>query len=88
MKIERRLFIEVKSHWSYVCILAEKFELAGWKVLFRPELNAIDIIKYRYDGFDVEDDMRKIIDQVQTNWGCIRAIYDLYDTERQVRWVE
>ena len=88
MKIERRLFIEVKSHWSYVCILAEKFEMSGWKVHFRPELNAIDIIKYRYDGSDVEDDMRKIINQVQTNWGCIRAIYDLNDTERQVRWVE
>ena len=88
MKIERRLFIDPKSHWSYVCVLCETLELNGWKVVFRPELNAVDIIKYRYDGGDLVDDMEKIIKAIVTQWGRIRTIYELKDTERQVRWVE
>jgi len=88
MKIERRLFIHEKSHWSYVCVLAERFEMKGWKVFFRPELNAIDILKYSYDGYDAVDDMEQIVEAVglHTMTGTVRAIYDLNDPERQVRY--
>lgn len=88
MKIERRLFIDVKSHWSYVCVLAENFEQGGWKIIFRPELNAIDIVKYRHDGFDVKDDMEEIIDSIVTSKGRIRTIYNIMEDGRTVRWVE
>ena len=91
MRVERRLFIDVKSHWSYVCVLCEKLELGGWKVVFRPELNAVDIIKYTYDGYDDPvDDMEQTIKQVgyKTGAGTVRSIYDLVDPNRQVRWYE
>lgn len=90
MKIERRLFINPKSHWSYVCVMAERFELKGWKVFFRPEINSIDILKYSYDGYDVVDDMNDVIKVVghSAPAGAIQAIYDLNDPCRQVRFIE
>lgn len=88
MRIERRIFPDIRSGFSYVCVLAEKLEMAGWKVTFRPDINAIDILKYRYDGIDVVDDMENVINSVNTGRGAIRAIYDLHDEDRQVRWVE
>ncbi len=90
MRIERRLFFDVKSHWSYVCIMCEKLELAGWKIVFRPELNAVDIIKYTYDGYDPVDNMEQTMKQVdyKNGFGTIRSIYDLVDPNRQVRWYE
>ena len=88
MWIERRLFIELKSHWSYVCVLAERFELKGWKVIFRPELNAIDVIKYTYDGSDFKDDIEEIIKSIDTTRGRIRSVYELKNDDNMVRWVE
>ena len=88
MRIERRLFIDVKSHWSWVCVLSEKFELCGWHVLFHPEINAIDIVKYRYDGLDLVDDMREIIDNIGSTRGAVRAIYDLTNDKNITRWIE
>lgn len=87
MRVERRLFIEVKSHWSYVCVLCELFETHGWRVVMRPELNAVDICKYRYDGVDVDDDMMDILSKVKTQWGMVRSIYDLHDPEREIRFI-
>lgn len=88
MIIERRIFPDIRSGFSYVCALAEKFETSGWKVIFRPDLNAIDIIKYNYDGYEVDDDMKGIINSLNTGRGEIRAIYDLHDPTRQIRWLE
>lgn len=88
MKIERRLFIDVRSHWSWVCVLAEKFEMAGWKVMFRPELNAIDVLKYRYDGHEIKDDMEEVLKVVDSQKGRIRVAYDKVDDEKMVRWIE
>ena len=88
MRIERRLFIEVKSHWSYVCALCELFETHGWKVVMRPDLNAVDVIKYRFDGFDIVDDMPDILSKMKSQWGDVRSIYDLNDPDRVVRYIE
>lgn len=88
MRIERRLFIDVKSHWSYVCVLAEKLELKGWRVMFRPELNAIDILKYSYDGFDAVDDMTDILSSTGSQWGFVRSIYDIDKQDDLTRWIE
>lgn len=88
MRIERRLFIDVKSHWSYVCVLSEKLEMNGWKIFFHPELNAIDIVKYSYDGYEIEDDMKKIIDSIGSTRGMIRTIYDLTNNKNITRWIE
>lgn len=87
-RIERRIFFDVKSHWSYVCILCEKMELAGWKVIMRPDLNAVDIIKYRYDGYELEDDLLKILHSVDTRWGVVRSVFDLKSEENKVKWYE
>lgn len=88
MRIERRLFIDVKSHWSYVCILVEKLELKGWRVMFRPELNAIDILKYSYDGYDIVDDLSTIISSTGSQWGIVRSIYDIDKDDKLTRWLE
>ena len=88
MRIERRLFIDVKSHWSYVCILSEKLMLSGWNVTFRPELNAIDIVKFRYDGLPLEDNMKEIVNSVDGTKGVVRTIYDLSDDMKMTRWIE
>ena len=88
MRLERRLFIDVKSHWSYVCVLSEKLQLSGWQIYFHPEINAIDVVKYRYDGFDVEDDMKEIIDGIDSTRGAVRAIYDLTNDKNITRWIE
>ena len=88
MRIERRLFIEVKSHWSYVCVLCEKLMLSGWQVFIRPELNAIDIVKFSYDGHDVKDDMSEILSNMGSQWGFVRSVYDLNDPTRIIRMIE
>lgn len=88
MRIERRLFIDVKSHWSYVCVLCEKLILSGWQVIMRPELNAVDIIKFSYDGYSIEDNMSEILSNMGSQWGFVRSIYDLNDPTRIIRTME
>ena len=88
MRLERRIFIELRSHWSYVCVLAERFELKGWKVIFRPEMNAIDVVKYSYDGSELADDIDVIVNSINTTRGRVRAVYDVKTNDNMVRWVE
>lgn len=90
MRIERRIFINVKSHWSYVCVMCELLEMRGWKITFRPDINSVDILKYSYNGHDVVDDMEdalKLLNHGETR-GEIQAIYDLNDPKRTVRYIE